>query len=176
MESKAELVERLNSALSEAPFVVLTSYRGATSNATNDIRRNLEGHGLRMEVVKNSLAKRALQGTGMEDLADQFSGMTGLIISGEDGIAAAKAIKEAIGDKKSPIQIKAGFFEGQVLDTAGAIAVASLPSREELLSLLLRTLQEAPRQVMGVIRAPARDLLYLLKNYEDKLAEQEGGE
>lgn len=173
--SKAEFVERFNAALAEAPLVVLTDYRGATSNATNEIRRELEKAGLRLEVVKNTLAKRALEGTGKEALGAHLSGMTGVIIGGEDAIASAKTVKDVF-KAKGPIAVKGGFFEGTVLDAAGVAAVASLPSREELLSLLLRTIQEGPRQVMGVIRAPARDLLYLLKNYESKLAEQEGGE
>jgi large subunit ribosomal protein L10 len=66
---------------------------------------------------------------------------------------------------------KAGFFEGTVLDAAGVTTVSKLPSREELLVVLLRTIQEGPRQVLGVLQGPARDLLYLLQNYANKLEE-----
>jgi large subunit ribosomal protein L10 len=79
-------------------------------------------------------------------------------------------------DSKGKIQVKAGFFDGDILDPVGVKAVASLPSREELLVMLLRTLQEGPRQVLGVLQAPARDLLYLLKNYETKLADEQVAE
>lgn len=173
--AKSEFIADFQARIQEAPFVVLADYRGVTSNDVNTFRRNLEKDNLRFEVVKNTLAVKALEGTGKEALADHFNGMTAVILSGEDPIAAAKSVKTHI-DPKGAIQVKAGFFEGDVLDADGVKAVASLPSREELLSLLLRTMQEGPRQVMGVIRGPARDLLYLLKNYETKLAGQDGGE
>jgi ribosomal protein L10 len=57
------------------------------------------------------------------------------------------------------------------LDAAGVTTVSKLPSREELLVVLLRTIQEGPRQVLGVLQGPARDLLYLLQNYANKLEE-----
>jgi ribosomal protein L10 len=59
------------------------------------------------------------------------------------------------------------------LDANGVSAVAALPSREELLSTLLATIQEGPRQVMGVLQAPARDILYLLNNYASELEQSE---
>ena len=172
---KGEFIVDLQARLTEAPFVVLADYRGVTSNDVNTFRRNLEKDSLRFEVVKNTLAVKALEGTGKEGLADHFKGMTAVIISGEDAVAAAKSVKQHM-DSKRKIQVKAGFFDGDILDPVGVKAVASLPSREELLVMLLRTLQEGPRQVLGVLQAPARDLLYLLKNYETKLADEEVGE
>ncbi|MCP4804167.1 MAG: 50S ribosomal protein L10 [Proteobacteria bacterium] len=173
---KAGLVDQLTSDLADAPFVVLTDFGGASANHTNEFRRRLEKHGLRMQVVKNTLTRRAIAGTEKEGLDGQLVGMTGLIISGEDATAAAKAIQGSL-EKKDPIEIKGSFFEGQVAEgDAGVKLVASLPSREDLLVMLLRTLQAGPRNVLGVIRGPARDLLYLLKNYETKLADAEGGE
>jgi large subunit ribosomal protein L10 len=167
---KAIFIERFNSEVANAPFVVLTDFRGATVDETGTLRRQLEQHGLRLEVVKNTLARRAIEGTGLAPLAPHFTGMTSVIVSGEDPIAAAKVIRDVI-NPKGQIKVKAGFFEGTVLDAEGVKGVASLPGREELLVMLLQTMQAAPRQIMGVIRGPARDLLYLLKNYENKLAD-----
>lgn len=172
---KIEFLEDFTGRVQAAPFVVLADYRGVTANDMNELRRKLETKGLKFEVIKNTLAKKAIAGSDKEPLGDQFNGMTGVILSGEDPIAAAKAVKECL-DPKGKVQVKAGFFEGDVLDAAGVAAVASLPGREELLVMLLQTLLAAPRQVMGVIRGPARDLLYLLKNYETKLAEGEESE
>ena len=173
---KAEFVEDFTAHIGDAPFVVLTDYRGAPANHTNAFRRKLEAAGHRMRVVKNTLAKRAIDGTEKEPLSSHFVGMVGVIVSTDDATAAAKAIQGAL-EKKDPITIKASFFDGDVHEgAAGVKLVASLPSREDLLVMLLRTVQEGPRQVMGVIRAPARDLLYLLKNYETKLAEGGDGE
>ncbi|MCB9745661.1 MAG: 50S ribosomal protein L10 [Alphaproteobacteria bacterium] len=172
---KVEFVDRFTGDIGAAPFVVLLEYRGASVSESAEFRRTLERSGLRFEIVKNTLAKRAISGTEKEPLGQLFAGMTGVILSGEDPVAAAKAVNEAI-QPKGAIQVKGGYFDGIVLDAEGVKSVATLPSREELLVQLLRTLQAGPRQVLGILQAPARDLLYLLKNYESKLAEVEGTE
>ena len=168
---KAEAVAEFADRLARAPFVAVADYRGITVEQVNGLRRALEKEGVEYLVIKNTLAKRAIAGTPMEGLGEHLSGMSGWILSGEDPVAAAKALRENTKDliKAEKFSVKVGFFDGETLDPAGVAKVADLPSKEELLSLLLRTLQAAPRQVLGVIRGPARDLLYLLKNYEDKL-------
>ena len=132
---------------------------------------------MRYEVIKNTLARLAIKDTQHEALADHLTGMTGWIFSGEDPIAAAKAVREVTKElefkKNERFSIKGGFFEGESLTADEIEKVADLPSKEELLSTLLRTIQEGPRQIMGVIQGPARDLLFVLKNYERKLAELE---
>lgn len=172
---KTEFVERFSVAVRGAPLVVLTDHRAVKVKESNALRRKLEAGGLRLEIVKNNLARLAIDGTDKGVLDPQLVGMTGVILSGEDPVAAAKLIRDAI-DPKGTIQVKGGCFEGVLLDAKGVSAVADLPSREELLGTLLATMQEGPRQLLGVIQGPARDLLYLLKNYEAKLAEAEGGE
>jgi large subunit ribosomal protein L10 len=172
---KIEFVERFTGQIGSAPLVVVTEYRAVKVADSNSLRRRLEAKGLKLEVVKNTLVRRCVAGTPKEVIVDQLTGMNGVIISGEDPIASAKAIREII-DPKSPIQIKFGYFDGVVLQPPEVLAVADLPSREDLLATLLSTLQEGPRQILGVIQGPPRDLLYLLKNYETKLAEQQAGE
>jgi large subunit ribosomal protein L10 len=173
---KAELVNELSERLKDAPFVAVADYRGVTVEQIDNFRRELEEKGVEYRVIKNTLAKRAIAGTEMEHLGDHLAGMTGWIISGEDPIAAAKVLRDATKDlrKDEKFVVKAGYFDGQALDAAAVDKVADLPSKEELLSLLLRTIQEGPRRVMGVIRGPIRDMLYLLKNYEDKLTPDAG--
>jgi large subunit ribosomal protein L10 len=122
-------------------------------------------------VEKNTLINRAVQDTEMEGLGKYLSGMTGVVISGEDAIASAKAIRSVVSEfKGSTFVLKGGFFDGDILDAKQIEKVADLPSKEELLSTLLRTIQEGPRQVLGVIQGPARDLVNLLKNYENTLS------
>ena len=75
--------------------------------------------------------------------------------------------------KEGVFNLKGGYFDGDVLNADQLDKVADYPSKEELLSMLLRTIQEGPRQVLGVIQGPARDLVNLLKNYEHKLNEGE---
>jgi large subunit ribosomal protein L10 len=170
---KREYVEQLSERLKGAPLVMLADFRGVTVAEIDVLRGQLAAKGVGYEVVKNSLGTRAIAGTDMEGISQWLTGMTGWVIAGDDPIAAAKAVRESTKafKKEGKFTIKGGFFDGEALGTEAITKVADLPSREELLSTLLRTIQEGPRQLLGVIRAPARDLLYLLKNYESKLSE-----
>lgn len=170
---KAQLVEELSEQLKAAPFVVLADYRGISVPEVTELRAKLKAEGVSYKVVKNTLTRRAIEGTPMEAIGPQLTGMTTLLVSGDDPIAAAKALRTHTKDlrKKEHFFIKGGYFEGDAIDAAMVDRVADLPSKEELLTTLLRTIQEGPRQVLGVIQGPARDLLMLLRNYENKLSE-----
>ena len=165
---KMALVEEIRGHIAGAPLVVLTDFKGSTVAEMDELRRACEPAGIQYRVVKNTLARRAVADTDMSGLSEFLKGNTGLLVSGEDPIAAAKLIRDQ-AKKNEKLIVKAGFFEGDVLDNKGVKQVADLPSKEELFVMLLRTLQEGPRQVLGVVQAPARDLLYLFNNYASKL-------
>lgn len=173
---KQAYVEDLSTRLKATPLVMLADYRGVTVAEIDALRRSFEAKGIQYEVIKNTLGRRAIAGTDMEGLGEWLTDMTGWVISGDDPIATAKAVRDTIKDlnKAEKFQIKGGYFDGEALDADAIKKVADLPSKEELLVTLLRTIQEGPRQILGVLQAPARDLLYLLKNYETKLAEDAG--
>lgn len=167
-EEKAAQIEDLHRRFTETPLIVLADFKGSTVAQMNALRRNCEKGGVFFQVVKNSLAVRALEGTGKEKLADHFRGNIGVIVSNEDAIATAKLVNQ-IKKENEKLQVRAGFFDGDVLSDKAVSAVADLPSKEDLQAKLLATLQEAPRSVLGVLQAPARDLLYLLQNYASEL-------
>jgi large subunit ribosomal protein L10 len=169
---KEAFVEQIRARFEAAPLVILTDFQGSTVLETDQLRRACEPVGVRFQVVKNTLCRRAIEGTDKESLMKFFRGNIGVIFADEDPIAAAKLFKEQAKQNKN-LQVRAGFFEGEVLDAAGVAAVAELPSREELLAKLLATILESPRRMMRVIQAPARDLLYLLNNYANKLEDGE---
>lgn len=167
-EQKADEVKDLHGRFADTPFVVLADFKGSTVAQMDTIRRGFERANVFFRVVKNSLAMRALEGTGKEKLADHFRGNIGLVISNEDAVTTAKLVKTFAKDNDK-IVVRAGFFDGDVLEPKGVAAVAELPSKEELQSMLLATLQEAPRLLLSVMQAPSRDLMYLLQNYATKL-------
>lgn len=167
---KQQFIDEMRERFEAAPFVVLTDFKGSTVKEMDAFRRACEANGLHFQVVKNTLCKRALAGTDKEPLAAHFRGNIGVFFSGDDPVGAAKLLQEQLKNNEKLV-VKAGYFDGDVLDKAGVSGVSTLPSREELLVTLLRTIQEGPRQILGVIRAPARDLLYLLSNYASKLEE-----
>ena len=173
---KVSIVDGLSSRLETAPFIALADYRGISVAEVTELRAKFKEAGVHYEVIKNKLAKRAIDGTDKEALAEMLSGMTTWIISGEDPIAAAKLLKAETKElvKNEKFTIKGGFFDGEFLDSKGVTDVAELPSKDELFAMLLGLLQKGPQQVLGVVQAPGRDLVNLLKNYESKLAE--GGE
>lgn len=163
-DQKAEFIDEIRNRFANAPFVVLTDFKGSSVGQMDAIRRACEKSGAHFQVVKNTLCRRAIAGTDHEKLADHLSGNIGVMFSSEDAVGAAKMFKDVLkGNDK--LEVRAGFFDGDVLDAKGVAAVADLPSREDLLSTLLRTLQEGPRQVLGVIQGAPRDLLYLLQNH-----------
>lgn len=170
-EDKVAFVEDIRGRFSDSPLVVLADFRGSSVDQMNALRRACEPTGAHFRVVKNTLCRRAVDGTDAAGLAEHFKGNVGVLFSGEDPIAAAKMFKAQLKDNEH-LEVKAGFFEGDVLDAANTVAIAELPSREDLLVSLLRTIQEGPRQILGVIRGPVRDLLYLLQNYAAKLEDE----
>jgi len=172
-EQKAEFVDEIRGRFANAPLVILTSFQGATVKEMNQIRRACEPAGLHFQVVKNSLCRRAIAGTPKEKLSPHFKGNVGVLFAGDDPIAAAKIYRD-LAKANEKLQVKVGYFEGDVLEGKAVAAVADLPSREELLATLLSTMQEAPRQVLGVIQGPPRDLLYLLQNHASELEKREG--
>lgn len=169
---KEAFVEDIRGRLMHAPLIVLTEYTGSTVAETNSLRRACEPAGVRFQVVKNTLCRRALEGTDREPLAKFFKGNIGVVLSGDDPVATAKLVNEQLKANQK-LQVKAGFFEGEVLDAKGVAAVADLPSREQLFGQLLATILEVPRRVLRVVGAPGQDLAYLLKNQQSAL---EGGE
>lgn len=170
---KAQFVDDIRGPLLGAPLLALADYKGITVAEVDAFRRACEAKGLRYQVVKNTLCRRALEGSEREGLGQFFKGNIGVVFSNEDPIASAKALREMLKDSPH-LKVQAGYFDGEVLSPAAVDKVADLPSREELLSMLLRTVQEGPRQVLGVLQGPARDLLYVLNNYAAKLEESQG--
>lgn len=173
-QQKIETVQNLASQFEASPFVAFVDYRKVTVAEIDQVRRDCEAKDLRYLVAKNTFIRKAVEGTEKEILAEAefLQGMTGIIFSGEDAIASAKVVRELVKTfaKKDKFTVKGGFFDGESLNVKGVDQVADFLGRDDLLALMLRTLQEGPRQAIGVIQAPARDLLYLLRNYENTIS------
>lgn len=167
---KAEFIDDVRGLMEASPFVVLTDFQGASVLELDQFRRGVEKAGANFRVVKNSLCRIALADSSKTALVKHFRGNVGVVTSGEDAVATAKAFRTLIKENEK-IKVRVGFFDGDLLDSKQVDAVADLPSREELLGQLLATIEEAPRQVLRVLQAPARDLLSVLLNYATKLEE-----
>ena len=136
---KTDTVAALNATFNEAAVVVVTRNLGLTVAQSTDLRLKMRDAGAGYKVAKNRLAKIALNDTQYESLSDLLTGPTALATS-EDPVAAAKLLNDfAKGNDK--LTIKVGAMPNYVMDVAGVKALATMPSREELLSKLLGTMQ-----------------------------------
>lgn len=167
---KADQVQAFAGLAGQAPFILLAEYRGTKVADINTFRRELEKNGMSYRVIKNTLARRAFGTVGVGGLDGKLKGMTGVVFSGPDAIASAKLLRDLFKNLPT-LQVRAGYFDGMALDANAVKTVAEMPSREDILAQLLATLQEGPRQLVSVIQAPGRDLVQLLNNYANKLAE-----
>lgn len=168
LEDKAREIDDLKRRFEASPLVVLADFKGITVKELDKVRRTCEKAGVHFQVVKNTLCWRAVQGTDKEKLADHFRGNIAVLFSTEDATATAKMLRDQLKDAEK-LSVKCGFFDGDVLDAKQIVAVADLPSREDLLATLLRTMVTGPEQLLGVLEAPARDVLLVLHNYAAKL-------
>lgn len=150
LEDKKAVVSEVAAQLTDAQTLVIAEYRGIEVSSMTKLRAQAREQGVYLRVVKNTLVRRAVEGTSFAGLADQMVGPLVYAISA-DPVAAAKVLHQfAKADDK--IVVKAGSYNGNVLNAAQVAELASIPSREELLSKLLYVMQ-AP--VAGFARALA---------------------
>ena len=138
LEEKKAVVAEVSEQVSKAQSIILAEYRGMEVGDMTKLRAQARNSGVYLRVLKNTLVRRAVDGTPFSDLSAQMVGPLVFGIS-TDPVAAAKVLNDfAKGNDK--FVIKAGAMPNQVMDANGVKALASMPSREELLSKLLGTM------------------------------------
>ena len=140
VELKQPIVEEIAETIKGAQGVVLTEYRGITVEQDTELRKQLREAGVTYKVYKNTLVKRAIEGTEFESLKDDLTGPTAIAVSKDDATAPARILAEFAKNAEALV-IKAGVVEGNYCDTAAINEVASIPSREVLLGRLLGSWQ-----------------------------------
>ena len=160
-QEKAREIESLRSELQSQPPTFVLAYRGLTVNQVSALRKKVRATSSRYRVVKNRLALRVIKGTPYEGLAPHFEGPTAIATCSKDPSALAKALDEFTKDNQG-LQVKAGLVDGRVIDPQSIKALASLPSREVLVSRLLSVLNGPMVRLVTVMKAPARGLVRVL--------------
>jgi large subunit ribosomal protein L10 len=155
LQDKQAIVAEVVAEVAKAQSIVVAEYRGITVGDLTNLRKNARDKGVYLRVLKNTLARRAVEGTPFAGLAEQ---MTGPLIYGfsTDPVAAPKVLSD-FAKSNDKLVLKAASFDGKVLDKAGVQALASIPSREELLAKLL-----------GVMQAPVSGFARLLAALAEK--------
>ncbi|KAF1302150.1 50S ribosomal protein L10 [Enterococcus saccharolyticus] len=151
---KAAIVEEVSEKFKAAASVVVVDYRGLTVDEVTRLRKQLRDANVEMKVIKNSILSRAAEAAGLEGMGEVFTGPTAVAFSNDDVIAPAKIIDEFAKEAKA-LEIKGGIIEGKVSSLEEIIALAKLPNREGLLSMLLSVLQAPVRNVAYAINAVA---------------------
>ncbi|EMW5370092.1 50S ribosomal protein L10, partial [Enterococcus faecalis] len=148
---KETLVQAAAEKFESAASVVIVDYRGLTVEEVTNLRKQLRDAGVEMKVIKNSILSRAAKKVGLDGLDEVFTGPTAVAFSNDDVVAPAKIIDEFAKDAKA-LEIKGGVIEGKVSSVEQITALAKLPNREGLLSMLL-----------SVLQAPVRNVAYAVK-------------
>ena len=156
VELKQPIVEAIAEDVKDAQSVVVVDYRGLTVEEDTELRKQLREAGVIYKVCKNTMMKRAFEGTEFEGLAPYLEGPSAMAVSKNDATAAARILCKFAKTAEN-LEVKAGVVEGKVYDVAGVQALSAIPSREELLSKLLGSIQSPITNFARVIKQIAEN-------------------
>ena len=154
VEAKQAVVQEIADKFKSAASVVVVDYRGLTVAQVTELRKQLREAGVELKVYKNTLVRRATTEVGHEELNEVLTGPNAIAFSAEDVVAPARIINK-FAKENEQLEIKAGLIEGAYASVEEIKALAELPSREGLLSMLLSVLQAPIRNLALVTKAVA---------------------
>ncbi|WP_139995851.1 50S ribosomal protein L10 [Kurthia sp. Dielmo] len=160
VEAKQTVVQEIADKFKAAASVVVVDYRGLTVQQVTELRKQLREAGVEFKVYKNTLVRRAAEEVGHTEINDVLTGPNAIAFSNEDVVAPARIINNFAKENEA-LEIKAGLIEGNFATLEEVKALAELPSREGLLSMLL-----------SVLQAPMRNFALATKAVADQKEEQ----
>ena len=163
---KENVVAEVGRIFSDSGVVVVSHYGGLTVAEMSDFRNRMREAGGGVRVVKNRLAKIALEGKACEGMAKYLEGQTVLAYS-EDPVAAAKVVDKFAKDNKK-LKVVGGAMGSDVLDENGVEAVADMPSREELISSIVAQIMSPAGNIVSAITAPGSNLAAIAQTLEER--------
>lgn len=173
MKTKAEKdqdIAELKEELSKSAHALVISFQGLPVGKDWELRRAIGSANLNYRVIKNTLGRRAVEGTPLEPLKDTFVGMTAIAYSENDPVGIAKVLSKFA--KENPqITFKAGVVEGRAINVKDIEALATMPSKEELVSKLMFLLNAPAQRTATVLNAVQRNLAVVV----NEISKQKGG-
>ena len=167
ISQKKDLVERLSKQLAETEITLLVDYKGLTVLQVTELRAKLREAGVQMAVVKNTLLRRAAEGTDTALMADLFKGPNAIVMSKDDPVAPAKILVDFVKDNEK-LEIKGAALAGKLLGEEEIKQLAKMPSKEELLAKLVYTINAVPTNLVNVLSGVPRAFVNVLNAVKDQ--------
>ena len=164
---KGEQIAELREKITRAKASVLVEYRGMTVKETTELRNRLRKVNAELNVAKNTLLKRAMDGASVTGLDGFLEGPTAVVFAFEDAVAAVKAVSDFTRETKFLV-LKAGHVEGRVYEPDKLKDMARMPPREQIIAQLLGSLQAPAANLVGMIQAPIAQLALTLQAIGEK--------
>ncbi len=165
------ITNELKARYAELDSVLVVNPIGIGANDTVELRRGLREKKIRMEVVKNSMLKRAVDGTTLEIVSGILEGPCAVVSGGDSIVDAAREIAE--WSKKLPtLEVRGAVVEGQLLDKQAAKELAKMPTRPELMGQVVTLAQSPGSRLAGAITSPAAKIAGCIKALQEKLEQQ----
>lgn len=171
MKTKAQKqqdLEALTQQLSTSTSAIIVSFTKLTAAKDQEFRNQLRAAGAKYQVVKNTLAKRAVKGTPFEQAEEFFKGVTGIAWTDSDAVVLSKAVSKFVKDNGDLYTFKAGVVDGKLYDQKQIEAIASLPSKEELMAKLLFIINAPAQRLATVIKAVPQNMAIVVKQIGEK--------
>jgi large subunit ribosomal protein L10 len=168
-ETKQRDLNALTESLQSAKSAMVVSFTKLTVNKDIEFRNSLREAGAKYQVVKNTLARIATKDTQFEQASESFKGVTAIAWTENDPVVLSKAISKFMKDNADIYTFKSGVVDGRLVDFTQVQSIASLPSKEELISKLLYVLNAQAQRIVTVINAVPRDLAIVIKQIGDKI-------
>ena len=169
-EQKQKDLDALAGQFQAASTGMLIGFNKLTVSKDQELRRQLREAGARYTVVKNTLARKAAAGTPFEGAAEHFKGVTALALAEGDPVQLSKAISKFVRENPDVFTFKAGVVEGRVVALPDVEAIATLPSKEELISKIMFLINCQAQRLVTVLSAVPRNLAVVVK----QIGEQKG--
>lgn len=170
---KQQDLEALTTQFQEATAAMLVGFQGMTVSKDYELRKQLREIGIEYNVVKNTLARRAVAGTPFEQASDHFKGVTAIAVSKSDPITLSKAISKFSKENPDLFKFKVGIVEGKVVELKDLETLANMPSKEVLISKIMFLINCQAQRLVTVISAVPRNLAVVIKQIGDQ---KSGGE
>lgn len=170
-EQKQKDLNALTEELNNSKSAMVVGFDKVTVAKDQEFRNQLRDAGAKFQVVKNTIARLAVKESPFNEVGDSFKGMSAIAWTDSDPVVLSKAVSKFVKDNKDLYSFKVGVVEGKVVNLDQIEAIASLPSKEELIAKLLFVLNAPAQQIASVINAVPRNLAVVIKQIGDQKPE-----